>query len=79
MSCVVGRCHLQKVVTVYLDSHAYMGDRWLKGTHADMHGSVEEHLGEYLSDGWRVVSLFGFGGTENINARGWLAAVLEKT
>jgi hypothetical protein len=69
---------MQKLVTIYLDTHAYMGDKWIKGSHADRHGVVEEHLEEYLKDGWRVVSLFGLGGADGINARGWLSVVLEK-
>lgn len=70
---------MQKLVTVYLDSSAYMEGKWIKGTHADKHGVVEEHLQEYLREGWHVISLFGFGGaSEGVNARGWLAAVLEK-
>ena len=74
----VRRCVVQKVVTIYLESHAYMEGKWVKGTHADKHGFVEEYLQDYLSVGWRVVSLFGFGGADGINARGWLAVVLEK-
>src|SRR4029079_8340589 len=31
-----------------------------------------------LKDGWKVVSLFGMGGAEGMNARGWFADVLEK-
>ena len=69
---------MQKVVTIYLDSHSYMGGKWVKGTHADKHGVVEEYLQDYLSNGWTVASLFGFGGADGINARGWLAVVLEK-
>ncbi len=70
---------MQKLVTIYLDSHAYMGDKWMKGTHSDRHGVAEEHLQEDLQNGWKVVSLCGFGGaTEGINARGWIAVALEK-
>ena len=68
---------MQKLVTIYLDTHAYMGDKWLKGSHADKHGFVEEYLQDYLKEGWKIASLFGFGGAEGINARGWLAVVLE--
>jgi hypothetical protein len=69
---------LQKLVTVYLDGHAYMDDKWVKATHADKHGFVEEHLQDDLSDGWKIVSLFGFGSASGMDARGWLAVVLEK-
>ena len=69
---------MQKLVTIYLDAHAYMDGKWVKGTHADKHGFVEQHLQDELADGWKVVSLFGFGGAEGIHARGWLAVVLEK-
>jgi len=70
---------MHKLVTIYMDSHAYMEGKWVKGTHADKHGFVEEYLQDYLSDGWAIVSLFGFGGTEGMNSRGWLAVVLEKS
>jgi hypothetical protein len=70
---------MQRLVTIYLDTHAYMGEKWIKGSHADKHGLIEEHLQQDLADGWKVVSLFGFGGAaENMNARGWLAVVLEQ-
>jgi hypothetical protein len=69
---------VQKLVTIYLDNSAYMGDKWIKGSHADKHGFVEEHLQDDLKEGWRIASLFGFGGAEGMSARGWLAVVLEK-
>ena len=69
---------MQKLVTIYVDNHAYMGDKWVKGSHADKHGLIEEHLKEYVDDGWKIVSLFGFGGADGIGARGWLAVVIEK-
>jgi len=46
----------------------------LRGHFADKHGFVEEHLKEYLEDGWKVVSLFGFG--EQVG--GWITVVIEK-
>jgi hypothetical protein len=67
---------MQKLVTIYLDSHAYMGDKWIKGSHADRHGHVEDHLQDDLNDGWRIVSVYGIGGA--VNARGWFAVVMEK-
>jgi hypothetical protein len=70
---------VQKLVTIYLDSHAYMGDKWLKGTHADRHAFVEQYLQEDLENGWTIATLHGFGGAaDNMNVRGWLAIVLEK-
>ena len=69
---------MQKLVTIYLDNQAYMGGKFLKASFADKHGLVEEYLQDYLKDGWRITSLFGFGGAEGINSRGWLAVVLEK-
>jgi hypothetical protein len=69
---------MQRLVTIYLDNHAYMGDKWIKSSHADRHGFVEEYLQAELQDGWRIVSLFGFGGGVELNVHGWLAVVLEK-
>jgi hypothetical protein len=70
---------VQKLVTIYVDNHAYMGDKWLVGSFSDKHGLVEEHLAPYLDDGWKVVSLAGFGGgSDGSGARGWLAVVIEK-
>jgi len=70
---------VQKLVTIYLDTHSYMGEKWLKGSHADHHGVVEEHLKDELNAGWRIASIVGFGGAEGINSRGWLAVVLDKS
>jgi hypothetical protein len=69
---------MQKLVTIYLDNHAYIGDKWVKSSYADKHGYVEEHLRAELQEGWRIVSLFGFGGAADLHASGWLAVVLEK-
>ena len=70
---------MQKLVTIYLDSHAYAEGKWLKASNADKHGHVEEYLKEYLADGWVIRSLQGFGGgSEHPSVRGWLAVVLEK-
>lgn len=69
---------MQKLVTIYLDNQAYMGDKWIKGSHADKHGFVEEYLGDELSKGWRVVSLASFGGATDGMAAGWVTVVLEK-
>jgi hypothetical protein len=70
---------MQKLVTIYLDNMAYGKGKLLVGSFADKHGLVEEHLKDDLATGWRVVSVFGFGGSADITAvRGWLAVVLEK-
>ena len=68
---------MQKLVTVYLDNTAY-GKPKLPNSYADKHGFVEEHLQEYLIEGWRVRSLFGLGGADSVCARGWVAVVLER-
>ena len=65
---------MQKLLTIYIDRHAYFGKKMLRGHFADKHGFVEEHLKEYLEDGWKVVSLFGFG--EQVG--GWITVVIEK-
>jgi hypothetical protein len=67
---------MQKLVTVYLHDHAYMDGKWIKGTHADKHGHVEEHLEEYLTKGWTIKSVSGFGGAGG-SASGWFAVVLD--
>jgi len=69
----------QKLVTIYLESMAYAKDTKLFGSLADKHGLVEEHLQSYLDDGWRIVSVSGFGGSsDGTYARSWLGVVLEK-
>jgi hypothetical protein len=70
---------MQKLVTVYLDNHAYMGGKLLRGSYADKHGLVEEHLRDYLADGWAVKQIHSFGGADDgLNVRGWIVVVLEK-
>lgn len=68
---------MQKLVTIYLDNVAYEGATMFKG-YANKHGQVEEHLQQYLDDGWWVVSTSALGGADGITARGWIAVVLEK-
>ena len=68
---------MQKLVTVYLDNTAY-GKPKDPMIYADKHGFVEEHLQDYLTDGWNVRSLFGLGGTDGYCSRGWVTVVLEK-
>lgn len=68
---------MQKLVTIYLDNTAY-GRPKMPGCYAEKHGQVEEHLTEYLSDGWQVRSFFGLGGSSDVSCRGWFAVLLEK-
>ena len=73
---------MQKFVTIYLESYAYRNKEKAKKIfteYVDRHGLVEEHLQEYLEDGWAIVSVSGFGGhSESLTARGWFGVVLEK-
>lgn len=69
----------QKLVTVYLDNMAYAKGKVLVGNFGDKHGMVEEHLENYLSDGWRIAVVHGFGGNSDaLSVRGWLTVLLEK-
>ena len=65
---------MQKLVTIYLDNHAYMGRKLLRGSFADKHGFVEEHL----ADGWKITQIHSLGGSADLAARGWIVALLEK-
>ncbi|MCX7009517.1 MAG: hypothetical protein NTY53_20110 [Kiritimatiellaeota bacterium] len=70
---------MQKLVTIYLDNGAYREGRMLITSFADKHGLVEEYLQKYLTDGWTIKQVSGFGGNaESPMARGWLAVLLEK-
>lgn len=70
----------QKLVTIYLDNAAYGKGKMLVGSFAERHGTVEEHLATELAEGWRIVSISGFGGSaDNVWVRGWLAVLLERT
>lgn len=70
---------MQKLVTIYLDNDAYSKGQMIVTSYAQMHGLVEEHLGNYLAEGWSIKQLQAFGGnSESLTVRGWLAAVLEK-
>jgi hypothetical protein len=62
---------MQKLVTILLhDSSKAHGH----------HARVEEHLEEFLVDGWRVVSMtpVGHTGGQSRGTRAWLAVVLEQ-
>ncbi len=70
---------MQKLVTIYLDNGAYANGRMIVTSYAEMHGRAEEHLANYLADGWSIKTLTALGGnSESLTVRGWLAAVLEK-
>ena len=68
---------MQKLVTVYLDNMSYVKGKWKisKGEH---HGLVEEHLEQYLSQGWKITDVHSFGGSADVAAKGWIVALLEK-
>jgi hypothetical protein len=43
------------------------------------HGKVQEHLGEYLSQGWRIVTVKMAGSSSTAEAAvAWVVVVLEK-
>jgi hypothetical protein len=70
---------MEKLLTIYLDNSAYGKGKVLVSSFADKHGHVQEHLGEYLEQGWRVKHIAALGGAgDAIYARGWLAVALEK-
>ena len=68
---------MQKLVTVYLDNMSYVKGKWKigKGVH---HGLAEEHLEEYLSQGWKITDIHSFGGSTDVSAKGWIVVLLEK-
>jgi hypothetical protein len=68
---------MQKFVTVYVHSKAYAP--WPFDNYGRAHGKVEEHLAEYLSDGWTIRQITGLGGMNRFFiASGWFGVVLEK-
>ena len=69
--------NVQKLVTIYLDNAAY-GSPKVTGCYAGKHAHIEEHLQEYLTQGWQVRSLYGLGGSSGLCCQGWFAVVLEK-
>ena len=70
---------MQKLVTVYLDNSSYGQGKWLTASYAEKHSFAEEHLREYLEDGWRVVHIQGIGGaSEGLHVRGWIVVLLER-
>jgi hypothetical protein len=70
----------QKLVSIYLDNIAYAKGKMLVGSFADKHGLIEEHLAQYLSEGWRITRLNAFGGgSDALAVRGWIVALLERS
>lgn len=69
---------MQKLVTIYLNDIVYNEGKVMVRPHPEKHGSVEEHLQNYLDEGWRVSAITGIGGVGESMASGWLAVVLEK-
>ncbi|MFG0332377.1 MAG: hypothetical protein ACF8TS_03350 [Maioricimonas sp. JB049] len=68
----------QKLVTIYLDTADYDKGKWLALGRSEAHGLVEEHLQQYLEEGWQIASMQGVGGAAYTDARGWIAVVLER-
>ena len=70
----------QKLVTIYLDNMVYAKGKTLVGSFADKHGLIEEHLASFLTEGWKIVTIHGFGGnSDGLSVRGWFAVLLEKS
>jgi hypothetical protein len=65
---------MQKLVTVALYASHTLGGPKLA------HGEVQDHLAEYLTGGWRVVSITAVGSPGGAAATaGWMAVLLERT
>lgn len=59
---------MQKLVTICLNGYNLE------------HGVVEEHLSEYLADGWRITSVCAAGGSAGAHsATVWVTVVLERS
>ena len=70
---------MQKLVTIYLDNGAYGKGKMIVTSYAEMHGLLEEHLQNYLAEGWAIKSVTGFGGnSDGMSVRGWAIVALEK-
>jgi hypothetical protein len=63
---------MQKLVTILLHDNS---------REHTQHGAIEEHLREYLTEGWRIASVTPVGqtGGQSRGTRAWLAVVLERT
>ena len=70
---------MQKLITIYLNNQAYDKGKFFGGGVADKHGFAEEHLQDYLQQGWVIKAIHGFaGGSESFHASGWVVVLLEK-
>lgn len=69
---------MQKLVTIAFN--AWDGLAFGKAPKRIVHGEIEDHLQDLLTDGWRVISMSPVG-TNGGDGRtsGWLAVLLEKT
>ncbi|KAM3100818.1 hypothetical protein ACKFKG_00330 [Phormidesmis sp. 146-35] len=72
---------MQKLVTIYLDREGYRIPG--KRSPEQSHGTVQEHLEDYLAAGWEIKSITGAGGggagdSVNPHGSGWIAVLLEK-
>jgi hypothetical protein len=72
---------MQKFLTLYVQSTPYSSDS--PTGMSTKYGEVKEHLADYLSDGWKVVSVTALGGTAPGHlgrdvCRGDFAVVIEK-
>ena len=56
----------QKLVTNYLDYTAYARGKALVGTFEHKHGLIEEHLAEYLNNGWTISKVDAPGGGSDV-------------
>ena len=71
---------MQKLVTIYLNVFAHMPKGKIVLSPywgGEKHGMVEEHLKDYLADGWIIESVCALGG--GTGPEGWLAVVLQKS
>jgi hypothetical protein len=62
---------MQKLLTIYLDNTAYAKGKMLAGNYAEKHGLVEEHLQQYIAEGWRISSLYRRGLEDQLLSRVW--------
>jgi hypothetical protein len=65
---------MEKLVTIYLDVAQYTG-KGIRFSNSDLHGKVEEHLQEELSDGWSISNLSAL---SNGTTGGWVVVALKK-
>ena|GEM_PF-622824 len=79
MSYSLCRLFQQALITIYLDREGYRITG--KRSPEQSHGTVQEHLQDYLTDGWEIKAITGAGGGGTNVASigcGWIAVVLEK-